>query len=130
MRKTICLVQILFMFLVYSCATMNVNMTPKQISAMMNSVYDSQYKEYLSWFNIIGTDDKGDPIYKLKPSTPQKQIEILQKKKEIFTELHPLLNAYAQYAATGKAGQGVLIDEVENRASSLVQELIKMDKEN
>ena len=129
MRKTICIVPIVLFFMIAACATMNVNMTPKQISAMMNSVYSAQYEEYLTWFDVVGTDDKGDPIYKIKPDTPQKQVEVLQIKKKIFKELHPLLNAYAQYAATGKAGEGVLISEVEARASALIQQLIKMDKE-
>lgn len=128
MKKAV-IVPILLLFVVASCATMNVNMTPKGTSAMMNNIYDAQYKEYLSWFNVVGTNEKGEPIYKLKSDTPAKQIEVLKVKKKIFTELHPLLLAYSQYAATGEAGKGIVISEVEARASALIQELIKMDKE-
>lgn len=129
MKRVIFVIPIVLIFLVAACATMNVNVTPKQTSAMMNSVYSAQYAEYLTWFDIVGKDDQGKPIYKQKPGIPAKQIEVLQIKKKIFSELHPLLNAYANYAATGKAGKGIVISEVEARASALVQQLIMMDKE-
>jgi len=111
------------MVMLFACATMNVNLTPKQGAAWMNNIYSAQYDEYLTWFDKTIVNDK--PIYTLKANVPEKQIEILKVKKQIFSELEPLLKEYSAYAATGK--KTPLIDQVSQKAITLVQRLIDME---
>ena len=112
-----------FMLAIVSCATMNVNLTPKQAAAWMNNIYSAQYDEYLTWFDKTVEGDK--TTYTLKPNVPEKQIQILKVKKEIFTELEPLLKEYSAYAASGQ--KTPLIDQVSQKAIALVQRLIEME---
>ena len=114
------------MVMLFACATMNVNLTPKQAAAWMNNIYSAQYDEYLTWFDAKATG-LGDSkmIYTLKPNVPEKQIQILKVKKEIFIELEPLLKEYSAYAASGQ--KTPLIDQVSQKAIALVQRLIDME---
>ena len=113
------------MFLVANCATMNINLSPKQASAWMNNIYAAQYDEYLTWFDVTGYDVDNKPIYKLKPNVPDKQKAILKTKKPIFAELEPLLEKYSSYAATGI--KTPLIDKAIEQAIRLVNQLVEME---
>ena len=124
-RQRLAMVMVICGIFLMGCATMNVNLTPKQASAWMNNIYAAQYDEYLTWFNQVGVDDNGKPVYELKANVPEKQIKILQTKKKIFVELEPLLKEYAAYAATGE--KTPLIDQAAKRATALVQQLIEME---
>ena len=110
-------------FTIVSCATMNVTLNHKQAAAWMNNIYAAQYDDYLTWFDVVGTDVQGKPIYKLKANVPEKQKKILKTKKTIFAELQPLLNQYSAYAATGI--KTPLIDTAIDRAVELVNKLIQ-----
>lgn len=114
---------VLFIFALVSCASMNVNLTPKNAAAWMNNIYSAQYDEYLTWFDKITVGDK--TIYTLKTNVPAKQIEILKVKKQIFIELEPLLLEYSAYAASGQ--KTPLIDRVSQKATALVQRLVDME---
>ena len=123
MRTKISIFVLGIMFLA-GCATMNINLTPKQAAAWMNNIYSAQYDEYLTWFDITGYDADNKPIYKLKANVPDKQKGILKVKKPIFKELEPLLKDYSAYAATGI--KTPLIDKAIARAVILVQQLVEM----
>jgi len=120
----ILLIGLALSWIVISCATMNVTLTPKKAAAWMNNIYAAQYDEYLTWFNVVGQDANNKPIYELKPNVPEKQKEILRTKKKIFIELQPLLNSYSAYAASGISTP--LMGEVVSRATVLVQQLVEM----
>jgi len=123
-RNSIFVLLLGMMFLVANCATMNINLSPKQAAAWMNNIYSAQYDEYLTWFDITGYDADNKPIYKLKANVPDKQKEILKVKKAIFVELEPLLKDYSAYAATGI--KTPLIEQAIARAVELVNQLVKM----
>jgi hypothetical protein len=119
---------LIFIFALASCATMNINLSPKQAAAWMNNIYSAQYDEYLTWFNVIGQDTNNKPIYALKPNVPEKQKQVLKIKKKIFIELEPLLKDYSSYAATGI--KTPFIEKVIARAVLLVQQLVEMEGGN
>ena len=115
----VCMVLVLFT----ACATLNVNLNPKQAAAWMNNIYSAQYDEYLTWFDK--SEVIGKITYTLKPNVPEKQIQILKIKKKILTELEPLLKEYSAYAASGN--KTPLIDKAIERAVILVQQLVDME---
>ena len=119
MRKKITVLAFVLVFLLTACATINIKMTDRDIASWMNSIYNAQYKDYLSWFN---KDAQGN--YVLKPNVPEAQKEVLRNKKEIFTKLHPLLITYSEYVKTGVVPTGVVIDDVAAQATKYINDLI------
>ena len=115
----VCMVLVLFT----ACATMNVNLNPKQAASWMNNIYAAQYDEYLTWFDK--SEVTGKITYTLKPNVSEKQVQILKIKKKVLTELEPLLKEYSAYAASGN--KTPLIDKVIERAVILVQQLVDME---
>jgi hypothetical protein len=87
-------------------------------------MYNAQYNEYLTWFE---KDAEGK--YKTKDSVTEKQKEILRIKKRIFTELHPLLEAYSIYASTKSSPKGFDMDLVEDRIVELINRLVALSIE-
>ena len=101
----------------------NVKFTPEQTAMMWNNIYNKHYEDYLSWFNEIGKDAQGKPIYELKPDTSPEQIKVIQRQKQIFKKLQPLLISYSDYVRTGDSA--IPITEVTRQIKELIQELIK-----
>jgi hypothetical protein len=85
----------------------------------MNAIYNAQYADYKTWFV---KDAQGNDV--LKPGTPEAQRQVLIRKKQIFTELQPLLITYSEYARTGTVPTGTVIVDVEAKAVKLVNDLI------
>ena len=108
--------------LLVGCATVNVQLTPQDAADWMLSIYNAQYADYKTWFYI----DPATGLEKLKPNTPEAQARILQQKKAIFKEVWPLILTYADYAKTGTVPVGTAIDQVEIRATQLINELIRV----
>lgn len=125
--------KMLFVFvvlcLVAGCATVNVQMTKQDLADWMLSIYNSQYADYKTWFvidpvtGVFKLDAQGNAI--LKPGTPPAQVAILQKKKAVFKEVWPLILTYAEYAKTGTVPAGTVIGDVEARAVTLINDLIR-----
>lgn len=119
----------LLLVLLAGCATVDVQLTPKDAADWMLSIYNAQYDEYKSWFawdaatNDFKKDVNGNAI--MKAGTPPAQVAILQKKKQIFKEVWPLILTYAEYAKTGTVPKGTVIGDVESRAVALINELVR-----
>ena len=113
---------LLIPLLLVGCATVNVQLTPQDASDWMLSIYNAQYADYKTWFYLDATTG----LEKLKPNTPEAQARILQQKKAIFKEVWPLILTYADYAKTGTVPVGTAIDQVEIRATQLINELIRV----
>lgn len=84
-------------------------------------MYNAQYEEYKTWFEA---DSEG--ALKTKASVTEEQKRILRVKKRIFTELHPLLEAYAIYASTSQSPKGFNMDLVEDRIVELINRLVHL----
>ena len=117
-RATILLIVLM---LCVSCSSLTV----KKTSIWMNSMYNAQYEEYKTWFE---EDDTG--TLKPRSSVTEQQKKILRIKKRIFTELHPLLEAYAIYASTSESPGGFDMDLVEDRIIELINRLVKLTMTN
>ena len=100
-------------------STETVQITQRDTATWMNSIYNAQYADYLTWFV---KDATGKTV--IKPGTPEAQKDVLVMKKQIFAELQPLLITYSTYVATGVAPSGTVIADVEARAIQLVNALI------
>jgi hypothetical protein len=87
----------------------------------MNSMYNAQYEEYKTWFE---EDDTG--TLRPRSTLTEQQRKILRIKKRIFTELHPLLEAYSIYASTSESPGGFDMDLVEDRIIELINRLVKL----
>ena len=101
----------------FACSSMNL----KKTSSWMNSMYNAQYNEYLTWFE---KDEEGN--WKTRDTVTEKQKEILRIKKRIFVELHPLLDAYAIYASTSESPQGFDMRVIEARIIELINRLVQL----
>jgi hypothetical protein len=87
----------------------------------MNSMYNAQYREYLTWF-----DKDSEGVYQIRDAVTEKQKKILRIKKSIFVELHPLLDAYAIYASTARSPEGFDMRIVEERIMDLLNRLLHL----
>ena len=110
---------VLLIAVTFCCACSSLNI--KKTSIWMNSMYNAQYNEYLTWFE---KDAEGK--WKTRDSVTEEQKEILRVKKRIFTELHPLLEAYSIYASTSESPRGFNMDLVEDRIVLLINRLVMM----
>jgi hypothetical protein len=128
LKRKVIFVLLAVAFLV-GCATVNVQLTKQDLADWMLSIYNSQYADYKTWFvtdpatGDFKLDAQGNAI--LKPGTPPAQVALLQKKKAIFKEVWPLILTYAEYAKTGTVPAGTVIGEVEARAVTLINDLIR-----
>lgn len=118
----------LLLVLVCFCACPSA-LTHKKTSTWMNSMYNAQYAEYLTWFQ-----KDADGKWKTRDTVTEEQKQILRVKKRIFVELHPLLDAYAIYAETSESPKGFDMSIVESRIIELINRLVKLtiteDEEN
>jgi len=117
-RAVFAVYMVALIILVNGC-TYNLQITTKDTASWMNSIYNAQYNDYLSWFV---KDANGNLV--VKPDTPDTQKVVLNRKKAIFTKLHPLLITYSEYARTGIVPTGVIITDVEAQAIGYVNDLI------
>ena len=62
-------------------------MTPKEKAVWMMDLYNGQFNDY--------------KIQAAKPDLTEEQKVILRKKKEILTEVYPLIKLYVGYADSG-----------------------------
>jgi len=110
---------VLLVAVTFFCACSS--LTVKKTSTWMNSMYNAQYNEYLTWF-----EQDAEGKWKSKSTVTEEQKDILRVKKRIFTELHPLLEAYAIYASTSESPKGFNMDLVEDRIVELINRLVLM----
>jgi hypothetical protein len=108
---------VLFSCSLFVCACSQ--LTAKKTSIWMNSMYNAQYNEYLTWFEA---DTNGK--LRTKASVTEEQKEILRVKKRIFSELHPLLEVYSIYAATAESPRNFDMGLVEDRIIELINRLV------
>lgn len=97
------------------------HLTVKKTSIWMNSMYNAQYNEYITWFEADATGE-----LRTKASVTERQKEILRVKKRIFTELHPLLEAYSIYASTSQSPKNFNMELVEDRIVELINRLVRL----
>lgn len=115
-------ITLVVLVLAVGCATINFQLTTQNAASWMNNIYATHYDLYLTYFDVVGADEKGKPIYKIKEGVSEKQKHILREQKKILVELEPLLKIFSTYAAGGSTP--ALIDVITNRAITLTQGLI------
>lgn len=120
MKRKMNRVVLLSLIILVSCS----QLTAKKTSIWMNSMYNAQYNEYLTWFE---KDSEGN--WKTKDSVSEEQKNILRMKKRIFTELYPLIEAYAIYASTSQSPKGFDMSLVEDRIVELINRLVTLSIE-
>jgi hypothetical protein len=115
------LVVLIVLFCVCACSAS----LKMKTSTWMNSMYSSQYDEYMTWFH-----KDSDGKYVTRRGVTEEQKEILREKKRLLTELHPLLTAYAVYASGMDAPEGFDMTVVEERAIFLINELMRLSMQH
>lgn len=81
---------VLMILAVQACG---VDMTPKKQLTMMYGVYNSQYTQYMVTTGYT-MDEVGQWEKKTSPVLTDDQKKILRKKKEILTQMYPLVKIY------------------------------------
>lgn len=135
--------QLLNVFLVFSlvlvvmsCAGGSIpgmgDMTPKQQASWMNNVYSRQYDLYLD--QILKPEVspaeriqlKNDPSLikqdMLRTNFEPAEAKLLDAKKNLFFQVHPLLNSYNEYVSSG----GIPPVELEYQIVQLINQLLAM----
>lgn len=74
---------------IYGCGTM----TPKKQLVMMYGTYNAQYSQYMTATGYV-MDEQGVWVKTTNPVLSEDQKKILRKKKEILTQMYPLIKVY------------------------------------
>jgi hypothetical protein len=69
------------------------SMTPKKQLTMMYGTYNSQYSQYMTDTGYI-MDENGEWKKSFFPAYTEDEKNILRKKKEILTQMYPLIKVY------------------------------------
>lgn len=105
-------------FLLAGCPDTNIKtpdeMTPKEKAAFFLSMYNKQFDGYLETVidpglppaeraSLKESVKNGEvlPAEKFNPNLTDEQWDILETKKEIMTEVYPLISLYTSYAESG-----------------------------
>jgi len=113
MRNSLICLVIFFAMVTMACQSGIGGMSVKQQAAWTNNVYARQYDLYLDQIllpSISGSERqtlKDNPRLitqdMLRTNFSKNEAEVLKAKKQVFTELHPLLVTYNEYITGGMA---------------------------
>jgi hypothetical protein len=110
-RKSIYLIVVVFLLVSFGCIHKEGSlkpvseMTPKEKATFFMSVYNSQAEDYKAMI--------------AKPNLTNEQKQVLRKKKEVLTQVYPLIQSYTTYVDAG----AVPSPEVEASITDLINEL-------
>lgn len=130
-RARLLFLPLLIIFLFACVHTPGVKMTHKDMVGWAWSIYNGQYEEYKRMVGLGGVpssslDDltetqKAKMKAAIAALSPEQKV-MLQGKKALFKELHPLLLTASKYVDTGKIPPG----EIETQINQLIDKLIAM----
>ncbi len=118
---------LLFVVLLVACA--GVQMTHKDYMGWAWSIYNTQFEEYKRMVGLGGvpstdlsklTDEQKRKSEEAIAGLSEEQRTMLRLKKQVFTDLYPLLKTASSYVDTGKIPPG----EIENQINGLIDRLI------
>ena len=118
MKKRIFIIPILLLIWVVGCAHAPVQLTPKQRATLYMETYRAQYYDYMFIVGYVKQDDEWvkthDPVFN------EEQRNTLRKKKDLLTEVYPLIMMYNSIIDLGSAPDA----DLERRIIDIINSII------